>query len=159
VLREASRVQLPEPYGTLAPYLSQGPENHGFSDKFLVLDNQWLASPIILSENAGMKYGYASVSTDDQNPALQTAALKKAGCKKIFEDRGISGVVAKRPSLTRCVNTLQAGDTLIVWKLNRLGRSLRDLITFLTLPVLRPQPATSSHLENIRILVSKRRRT
>jgi Enterobacteriaceae phage serine recombinase len=78
-----------------------------------------------------MKIGYARVSTDDQNPALQTAALKKAGCKKIFEDRGVSGVVAKRLSLTRCLNALQAGDTLIVWKLDRLGRSLRDLITFL----------------------------
>jgi DNA invertase Pin-like site-specific DNA recombinase len=78
-----------------------------------------------------MKIGYARVSTDEQNPALQIAALKKAGCKKIFEDRAVSGVVAKRPSLTRCLNTIQAGDTLIVWKLDRLGRSLRDLISFL----------------------------
>jgi DNA invertase Pin-like site-specific DNA recombinase len=52
-----------------------------------------------------MKYGYVRVSTDNQDPALQLAALKKAGCKKIFEDRGVSGVVAKRPSLTRCTET------------------------------------------------------
>jgi Resolvase, N terminal domain len=65
------------------------PQIDGFSDKILVIDNQRLARPVILSENAGMKYGYARVSTDHQNPALQTAALKKAGCKKIFEDRGV----------------------------------------------------------------------
>jgi hypothetical protein len=97
------------------------PTKEGFSDAFLVPNNQRLVSPVILSENAVMKYGYARVSTDDQNPALQTAALKKAGCKKIFEDRGVFGVVAKRPSLTRRLNTLQARDTLIVWKLDRLG--------------------------------------
>jgi DNA invertase Pin-like site-specific DNA recombinase len=45
-----------------------------------------------------MKYGYARVSTDDQNPALQLAALKKAGCKTIFKDEGISGATTKRPS-------------------------------------------------------------
>ena len=78
-----------------------------------------------------MKYGYARVSTDDQNPALQLVALKKAGCKTIFKDEGISGATVKRPALTRCLNTLKPGDTLIVWKLDRLGRSLRDLITML----------------------------
>jgi DNA invertase Pin-like site-specific DNA recombinase len=78
-----------------------------------------------------MKYGYARVSTDDQNSALQLAALKKAGCKTIFKDEGISGATTKRPSLLRCLKTLQEGDTLIVWKLDRLGRSLRDLIAML----------------------------
>ena len=78
-----------------------------------------------------MKYGYARVSTDDQNTALQLGALKKAGCKTIFKDEGISGATTKRPSLTRCLNKLRSGDTLIVWKLDRLGRSLRDLITML----------------------------
>lgn len=78
-----------------------------------------------------MKYGYARVSTDDQNTALQIAALKKAGCKTIFKDEGISGATAKRPALSRCLKTLKTGDTLIVWKLDRLGRSLRDLITML----------------------------
>ena len=78
-----------------------------------------------------MKYGYARVSTDDQNPALQLAALKKAGCKTIFKDEGLSGATTKRPALLRCLKTLQDGDTLIVWKLDRLGRSLRDLIAML----------------------------
>ena len=78
-----------------------------------------------------MKYGYARVSTDDQSPALQLAALKRAGCKTIFKDEGLSGATAKRPALLRCLKTLQPGDTLTVWKLDRLGRSLRDLIAML----------------------------
>jgi DNA invertase Pin-like site-specific DNA recombinase len=79
----------------------------------------------------GMKYGYARVSTDDQKADLQQAALKKDGCKKIFTDDGISGATTKRPALLRCIKTLKRGDTLTVWKLDRLGRSLRDLITML----------------------------
>jgi DNA invertase Pin-like site-specific DNA recombinase len=78
-----------------------------------------------------MKYGYARVSTDDQNPALQLAALKKAGCHKVYKDDGISGANTKRPALLRCLEALENGDTLIVWKLDRLGRSLRDLIAML----------------------------
>ena len=78
-----------------------------------------------------MKYGYARVSTDDQNPALQMDALKKVKCAHIFEDKGITGATTKRPALLRCLKTLRAGDMLIVWKLDRLGRSLRDLITML----------------------------
>ena len=77
-----------------------------------------------------MKYGYARVSTDDQNPAMQLAALKKAGCKTVFKDEVI-GATTKRPALLRCLKKLEHGDTLIVWKLDRLGRSLRDLITML----------------------------
>ena len=79
-------------------------------------------------DSALTKYGYARVSTDDQNPALQLVALKKAGCKTVFKDEGLSGATTKRPALLRCLKTLTAGDTLIVWKLDRLGRSLRDLI-------------------------------
>ena len=78
-----------------------------------------------------MKYGYARVSTEEQNSALQLAALKKAGCKTLFKDEGISGATTKRPALLRCLKTLQAGDTLVVWKLDRLGRNLRDLIYML----------------------------
>src|SRR5664279_1066601 len=78
-----------------------------------------------------MKYGYARVSTDDQTPALQLAALKKDGCKTIFKDAGLSGATTKRPALLRCLTELEHGDTLTVWKLDRLGRSLRDLITML----------------------------
>ena len=82
-------------------------------------------------QNGRMKYGYARVSTDDQNPALQLAALKKAGCQSVLKDEGLSGATAKRPALLRCLKTLEHGDTLIVWKLDRLGRSLRDLIAML----------------------------
>src|SRR5665213_2911769 len=77
----------------------------------------------------GMEYGYARVSTDDQTPALQLAALKRAGCKTIFKDDGLSGATTNRPALLRCLKKLEHGDTLIVWKLDRLGRSLRDRIT------------------------------
>ena len=78
-----------------------------------------------------MKFGYARVSTDEQTPALQLAALRNAGCKAIFKDDGLSGATAKRAALLRCLKKLEHGDTLIVWKLDRLGRSLRDLITML----------------------------
>ena len=77
-----------------------------------------------------MKYGYARVSSIDQNPALQIAALTKAKCSHIFKDK-LTGATTKRPQLARCLKTLRPGDTLIVWKLDRLGRSLRDLITIL----------------------------
>ena len=78
-----------------------------------------------------MKYGYARVSTDDQTPTLQLAALKKAGCKTIFKDNGLFGATAKRSALLGCLKQLEPGDTLIVWKLDRLGRSLRHLIIML----------------------------
>jgi DNA invertase Pin-like site-specific DNA recombinase len=78
-----------------------------------------------------MKYGYARVSTDDQNPALHLAVLKKAGCQTVFKDEGLSGATTKRPAPLRCLKKLEHGDTLIVWKLDRLGRGLRDLIGML----------------------------
>jgi len=79
-----------------------------------------------------MKYGYARVSTDDQNADLQIAALKKAGCKlPLFKDEGLSGATTERPALLRCLKKLERSDTLVVWKLDRLGRSLHDLITML----------------------------
>lgn len=78
-----------------------------------------------------MKYGYARVSTDDQNADLQHAALKKARCQKIFTDDGLSGRNTKRPALQRLLKALRPGDSVTVWKMDRLGRSLRDLITML----------------------------
>jgi DNA invertase Pin-like site-specific DNA recombinase len=75
-----------------------------------------------------MKYGYARVSTEDQHQAKQLASLKKAGCKTVFK---VTGAHVKRPALTRCLKKLETGDTLVVWKLDRLGRSLRDLIAIL----------------------------
>ena len=77
-----------------------------------------------------MIYGYARVSTEDQNPAMQLAALTAAGCEKLFKDE-VTGAHVNRPSLIRCLKALETGDTLIVWKLDRLGRSLRDLIQML----------------------------
>ena len=77
-----------------------------------------------------MNYGYARVSTEDQNPALQLAALKKAGCGIVFKDK-VTGAHVNRPALTRCLKKLDTGDTLIVWKLDRLGCGLRDLIRML----------------------------
>jgi DNA invertase Pin-like site-specific DNA recombinase len=74
-----------------------------------------------------MKYGYARVSTEGQNPAMQLAALKQAGCKIVFKDE-VTGAHVNRPALARCLNALGTDDTLIVWEFDRLGRSLRDLI-------------------------------
>jgi DNA invertase Pin-like site-specific DNA recombinase len=75
-----------------------------------------------------MFYGYARVSTSDQNPALQLDALKAAGCERIFTDEGVSGGAMKRPALDKALATLKTGDVLVVWKLDRLGRSLSHLI-------------------------------
>src|SRR5271156_4750852 len=77
-----------------------------------------------------MEYGYARVSTEDQNPAMQLAALKKAGCKTVFKDE-VTGAHVNRPAPARCLKALETGDTLTVWKLDRLGRSLRDLVHML----------------------------
>src|SRR5215210_7078134 len=77
-----------------------------------------------------MKIGSARVSTTDQNPALQLAALKRDRCKRIFTDKA-SGVSRKRPELDKCLKALKPDDVLIVWKLDWLGRTLRDLITLL----------------------------
>ena len=74
-----------------------------------------------------MLIGYARVSTQDQNLDLQTEALAKAGCKKIFDDK-ISGSHAERPGLAKLQEALRDGDTLVVWKLDRLGRSVKHLV-------------------------------
>lgn len=72
--------------------------------------------------------GYARVSTVEQSLALQVSALKAAGCKEIYEEHGVSGAQAERPALRAALAALQHGDTLVVWRLDRLGRSLRHLI-------------------------------
>ena len=74
-----------------------------------------------------MLIGYARVSTQDQHLDLQREALTKAGCEKIMEDQ-ISGARAERPGLAQALGDLRTGDTLVVWKLDRLGRSVRNLI-------------------------------
>jgi len=72
--------------------------------------------------------GYARVSTAEQTLNLQRDALREAGCEKIFADRGVSGSLSSRPGLDRALAWLRPGDTLIVWKLDRLGRSLSHLV-------------------------------
>jgi len=74
-----------------------------------------------------MLIGYARVSTQDQNLDLQIEALKKAGCSKVIEDK-ISGSRAERPGLAKVLEILREGDTLVVWKLDRLGRSVKNSI-------------------------------
>src|SRR5258708_33388799 len=74
-----------------------------------------------------MLIGYARVSTQDQNLDMQIEALTKAGCKKVFKDK-ISGSRAERPGLVKAQEALRDGDTLVVWKLDRLGRSVKNLV-------------------------------
>jgi DNA invertase Pin-like site-specific DNA recombinase len=74
-----------------------------------------------------MQIGYARVSTLDQNPQLQTDALKKAGCERIFTDH-LSGVRVDRPALAEALNVSRNGDTVVVWRLDRLARSVAHLI-------------------------------
>ena len=71
--------------------------------------------------------GYARVSTRDQDPALQRDALARAGCARVFEDRA-SGAKADRPGLAAALAYVRDGDILVVWKLDRLGRSLSHLV-------------------------------
>lgn len=76
----------------------------------------------------GQLLGYARVSTVDQDAALQVDALEKAGCDRVFVDT-MSGTVAHRPQLDKMLEHARDGDTIVVWRLDRLGRSLRQLIT------------------------------
>jgi DNA invertase Pin-like site-specific DNA recombinase len=74
-----------------------------------------------------MLIGYARVSTQDQNLDLQIDALTKAGCKKLFQEK-TSGSRAARPEFSKALEALREGDTLVVWKLDRLGRSVKNLV-------------------------------
>ena len=78
-----------------------------------------------------MLIGYARVSTDDQNLDLQKDALTRAGCERILEDHQ-SGAKAERPGLRAALDYAREGDTLVVWRLDRLSRSLKDLIEMVT---------------------------
>ena len=78
-----------------------------------------------------MQIGYARISTDEQTLALQEDALSKAGCRKVYRDVA-SGVNAERPGLAQAREQFREGDTLVVWRLDRLGRSLQHLIETLT---------------------------
>ena len=78
-----------------------------------------------------MNVGYARVSTNEQNLDLQKEALEKADCKRIYEDH-MSGLRDDRPGLQKALEQLREGDTFVVWKLDRLGRSVKSLIEFTT---------------------------
>jgi DNA invertase Pin-like site-specific DNA recombinase len=75
-----------------------------------------------------MKIGYARVSTEDQNLDLQVSALQKAGCDTICRDSGVSGAAVSRPGLNKALCKLKKNDILVVWRLDRLGRSLVHLV-------------------------------
>jgi len=70
-----------------------------------------------------LKFGYARVSTRAQNPALQVDALKAVGCERFYQDVA-SGAKTVRPALDEMLGQLRAGDVLVIWKLDRMGRSL-----------------------------------
>ena len=76
-----------------------------------------------------MTFGYARVSTREQSPALQLDALREAGCERIFRETA-SGAKAERPELARLLEQVREGDVVVVWKLDRLGRSLGHLVAF-----------------------------
>lgn len=74
-----------------------------------------------------MVIGYARVSTNDQNPELQVDALEKAGAEQVFQEK-FTGTLKERPELSQCLRILRKDDVLVVWKLDRLARSLKDLV-------------------------------
>jgi DNA invertase Pin-like site-specific DNA recombinase len=74
------------------------------------------------------RIGYARVSTSDQNLDLQRNALRAAGCVRVFEDHGVSGAATRRDGLSAVLRCLKKGDVLVVWRLDRLGRSVRHLV-------------------------------
>src|SRR5258705_13726706 len=88
-----------------------------------------------------MKIGYARVSTLDQNLDLQLQALKKAGCRRIFQEK-ISGSNRNRPEFRRIFDHIREGDIIVGWKLDRLARSTRDLLE--TIETIREPMAGSS---------------
>jgi predicted site-specific integrase-resolvase len=108
-----------------------------------------VAQPVLSQGSAtvigmGHLLGYARVSTTDQQPHLQVDALERAGCYRAFTETA-SGARSDRPTLAQLLDQLRPGDTLVMWKLDRLGRSLRHLVNTVTSLAYRrigvPQPA------------------
>ncbi len=79
-----------------------------------------------------MKIGYSRVSTSDQHPEAQADRLAADGCERVFTDHGVSGRKASRPEWDRCLEHLREGDTLVTVRLDRMGRSVRNLIEVVT---------------------------
>lgn len=101
--------------------------NHGFDDDIACYDR------CMKSLNpTGRKIGYVRVSDKDQSEALQLDALKAAGCKIIYGDHGVSGKIRRRAGLDELLSKLKKGDTLVVWKLDRLGRSTIHLLQIMS---------------------------
>ncbi len=78
-----------------------------------------------------MKFGYARISTGDQNIDLQIDQLREAGCEKIFQET-VSGAKTERKELSHLLEQVRAGDVIVIWKLDRLGRSLKHLVELVT---------------------------
>jgi DNA invertase Pin-like site-specific DNA recombinase len=95
------------------------------------LKNKDLILPKGCAKNNSMKIGYARASTEEQNLNLQIDALNAAGCEKIFTDSAVSGTTVDRDGLNQMLSSFGEGDTIIVWKLDRLGRSLGFLCAFI----------------------------
>lgn len=91
----------------------------------------WVSTGYVYVQAMGHLLGYARVSTVDQDVALQHDALAATGCYRVFTDK-VSGSIQARPALTDLLDQLRPGDTLVVWRLDRLGRSIRHLIDLLT---------------------------
>jgi hypothetical protein len=102
--------------------------------------NQGVARLKTQSQNEAMLIGYARVSTGEQNPDPQHLAPMLAGCEQVFEDQ-VSGATVKRPGLDRALALLGAGDALVVWRLDPLGRSLSRALE--PNGMVRPAPKTS----------------
>ena len=96
--------------------------------RYTTQDCQWVSFEF---SSVAHKIGYARVSTTDQDPQLQLDALAAEDCLKIYTDTA-TGTRADRPEWNKCLADLRPGDTLIIWKINRLGRNLRDLIEIVT---------------------------
>ncbi|HFN7150928.1 TPA: recombinase family protein [Pseudomonas aeruginosa] len=79
-----------------------------------------------------MLIGYARVSTNDQDTSLQLDALRGTGCERIYEEKAGGAAGKLRPELDRCLDALRDGDTLVVWRLDRLGRSLKELVAIIS---------------------------
>jgi len=105
--------------------------------------------------------GYARVSTRDQNPGSQEAALREAGCERVFVDRGESSRIADRPEWVACLDYLREGDTLVVTRLDRLGRNVRETINTIAelgdrgmnVRVLEPKLDTSDPMNKVVVTI------